>query len=116
LQKETFGAKKMSLRKFIFQKVSATLRWRYGNVNEVLVMSSRCLIVVAKRAGISWQFRERPAGYSLRAPHNATSVIGDPAEFRGEEKPNTIRDKKQTRKAMRRKARRTNKRKDWRAI
>ena len=26
LQKETFGAKKMSLRKFIFQKVSATLR------------------------------------------------------------------------------------------
>ena len=23
------------------------------------------------------------SGYSLRAPHNATSVIGDPAEFRG---------------------------------
>ena len=41
-------------------------------------------MVVAKRAGISRQFRERPAGYSLRAPHNATSVIGDPAEFRGE--------------------------------
>ena len=39
-------------------------------------------MVVAKRAGISRQFRERPAGYSLRAPHNATSVIGDPAEFR----------------------------------
>ena len=36
-------------------------------------------MVVAKRAGISRQFRERPAGYSLRAPHNATSVIGDPA-------------------------------------
>ena len=26
----------------------------------------------------------RGASYSLRAPHNATSVIGDPAEFRGE--------------------------------
>ena len=25
------------------------------------------------------------SGYSLRAPHNATSVIGDPAEFKGEE-------------------------------
>ena len=25
------------------------------------------------------------ASYCLRAPHNATSVIGDPAEFRGEE-------------------------------
>ena len=26
----------------------------------------------------------RVASYSLRAPHNATSVIGDPAEVRGE--------------------------------
>ena len=40
--------------------------------------------------------------YSLRAPHNATSVIGDPAEFRGEGDSNGIRDNKQTRKAMRR--------------
>ena len=27
---------------------------------------------------------EDGSAYSLRAPHNATSVIGDPAEFRGE--------------------------------
>ena len=28
---------------------------------------------------------EDGSAYSLRAPHNATSVIGDPAEFRGGE-------------------------------
>ena len=28
---------------------------------------------------------EDGSAYSLRAPHNATSVIGDPAEFRGDE-------------------------------
>ena len=58
----------------------------------------------------------RGASYSLRAPHNATSVIGDPAEFRGGGRPtpnpslkgregicndhptpNGIRDNKQTR-------------------
>ena len=37
----------------------------------------------------------RVASYRLRAPHNATSVIGDPAEFRGKEFPNAIRDTKQ---------------------
>ena len=33
----------------------------------------------------------RVASYRLRAPHNATSVIGDPAEVRGKVYPNSIR-------------------------
>ena len=33
----------------------------------------------------------RVASYRLRAPDNATSVIGDPAEVRGRVYPNNIR-------------------------
>ena len=56
-------------------------------------MNFRC-----KGSAFSWYMQEngdffaifsledaRVASYSLRAPHNATSVIGDPAEVRGGE-------------------------------
>ena len=36
---------------------------------------------------------EDGSAYSLRAPHNATSVIGDPAEFRGKENWRNLTDK-----------------------
>ena len=36
---------------------------------------------------------EDGSAYSLRAPHNATSVIGDPAEFRGKERWRNLTDK-----------------------
>ena len=35
-------------------------------------------------SSLSNSLENAASGYSLRAPHNATSVIGDPAEFRGE--------------------------------
>ena len=36
---------------------------------------------------------EDGSAYSLRAPHNVTSVIGDPAEFRGKERWRNLTDK-----------------------
>ena len=41
---------------------------------------------IVRGGALAAQFSGRSqASYCLRAPHNATSVIGDPAEFRGKD-------------------------------